>query len=57
MLSSDIYMTMFRELIAIHYDGGPFLRNYSNVKMYEAHQVGLQVLNNPGSSLTILPNS
>ena len=50
-------MTMFRELIAIHYEGGPFLRNYSNVKMYEAHQVGLQVLNNPGSSLTILPNS
>jgi len=43
MINSETYLSMFRELISTHFDGGPFYRNYSNVKMYEAHQVGKSV--------------
>ena len=50
MVSSETYLSMFRELFDTHFDGGPFDRNYSNVKMYEAHQVSY--LNGFGANLS-----
>ena len=39
MVTSDTYMAMFRELVAMHNDSGPFNRSYSNVPMFKLHQV------------------